>query len=331
MQCKLISALAMSMLITANCFAAEFFADKVDYANKNNWAFFSVSEDKPVDVFIVCPTVDMGQAGNFNADITDEKIKNKFIGALNMEKGIYEDVGRMFSPFYRQAAFTIYSKSLEEQEKYLLSAYSDVSDAFKYYMANINQGRPVILAGFSQGSDMTLRLMKEFYGDKKYREKLVAAYCIGWRITKEEKKAYPQLKVVRNEKDNGRIILFNTESEGIKESIIIPANTWTYAVNPLNWKHNSRPANKNLNIGACFMDYKGNIKKEIPKLTGAYIDKKRGSLIVPDIKKEDYPPHIVQEGIYHVYDYQFFYRNLKANVKVRTESYLKKHKLSSML
>jgi len=318
--------LAISLIISANCFGQTVTNKPINYQDKENWAYYGIGENKPVDVFLICPTVDMGKEGNLNASLANEAYKAKFIGALNMERGIYEDSGRLFSPYYRQATFPIYSMSLVEQEKYLSIAYADIREAFKCYLENYNQDRPLILAGFSQGSDMVLRLLKEFYGEKKYQKKLVAAYCIGWRLTKAEKKAFPHLKLAKGEKDNGSIIMFNSEGPGIKESIIIPANTKTYAINPLNWKTSSKLATKKLNFGACFTDYDGNIKSEKPELTGAYLDNKRGSLIVTDIDSKDYPAHLVKEGIYHIYDYQFFYKNLKANVKTRTASYMRKNK-----
>ena len=39
---------------------------------------------------------------------------------------------------------------------------------------------------------------------------------------------------------------------------------------------------------------------------------------------EEYPPvlSIFAEGVYHLYDYQFFYRNLQKNVEVRLDAYL---------
>ena len=79
-----------------------------------------------------------------------------------------------------------------------------------------------------------------------------------------------------------------------------------------------------LNLGACFTDYSGQIVSEIPQLTGAYIEPVRGSLKVTDVTVEDYPPvlGLFDEGVYHLYDYQFFYRNLQQNVGVRLEAYL---------
>ena len=125
------------------------------------------------------------------------------------------------------------------------------------------------------------------------------------------------------EKDTGVIVSFNSEAEGITDSLLIPEGTTTCAINPLNWKTDGTPADKSLNLGACFTDYSGSVTSEVPMLTGAYIDEARGSLIVPDVSAEDYPAglSIFTDGVYHLYDYQFFYRNLQQNVQDRIDAY----------
>ncbi|HIW18081.1 MAG TPA: hypothetical protein H9886_02995 [Candidatus Faecalicoccus intestinipullorum] len=46
---------------------------------------------------------------------------------------------------------------------------------------------------------------------------------------------------------------------------------------------------------------------------------------VTDVTAEEYPAGlpIFEDGIYHLYDYQFFYRNLQENVDKRIDSYLR--------
>ena len=85
----------------------------------------------------------------------------------------------------------------------------------------------------------------------------------------------------------------------------------------------SAPADKSLNLGACFTNYEGGIDSEIPQLTGAYINPDRGTLKVTDIDPADYPPSLdlFEDGVYHLYDYQFFYKNLQQNVSARTDAY----------
>ena len=82
----------------AGAAAAEETADpeKIDYSNEENWAYFGIGEDKEADLFLVCPAVDMRDEYNMSMD--DEETKGSFSGALNMERGIYEDSTRMFAP-----------------------------------------------------------------------------------------------------------------------------------------------------------------------------------------------------------------------------------------
>lgn len=298
-----------------------------DYSNIANWAYFeSDATDKNADVFFVCPTVYFGSDDSYNMELTDEDTKEIFLGATNMEKGIYDTDSRFFAPYYSQVGFNVYSMGSSDSEQYFELAFDDVKSAFEYYYENCNDDRPIILAGFSQGSDMCIRLLKECFKDKDRQDQLIACYAIGWRITDEEIKEYPQLKFAEGESDTGVIISFNSEAENIDDSLMIPKGIKTLSINPLNWKTDSTIADKSLNLGACFTNYDGKIEKEINNLTGAYIDDVRGALKVNDVTPEEYPAgiDIFEEGIYHLYDYQFFYRNLQNNVQARINSYLVK-------
>ena len=298
--------------------------DAVDYSQSENWAYYGFGEDKAADLFLICPTVDMGKNGNYNMSMDDTATKESFVGALNMEKGIYEDSTTMYAPFYRQMTFPVYSMTDEEMEPYLQIAYRDVAAAFEYYIENCNNDRPIILAGFSQGSQLLLMLMEEYFDNAEYSEKLVAAYCIGWRVTEDDLAKHPHLKMAQGEDDTGVIISFNSEAEGVEDSLIVPSGTKTLGINPLNWKTDSTVADKSLNKGACFTKYSGAIKQETPELTGAYLDAERGTLRMTDINPSDYSNSLFPKGVYHLYDYQFFFRNLQENVAVRLQSYLQK-------
>ena len=132
---------------------------------------------------------------------------------------------------------------------------------------------------------------------------------------------YPHLKLAEREDDTGVIVSFNTEDVFVNDSIIVPEGVKTYGINPLNWKTDSTVADKSLNEGGCFTDYSGAIISEIPNLTGAYIDEERGTLKTLDIEPSDYSSSLFPDGVYHLYDYQFFFRNLQSNVSVRTEAW----------
>lgn len=319
-------AIALASLLCLCCACAPQRADALDYSKGENWAYYSVGEGKAADLFLICPTVDMGKSGEYNMSISDEVMKESFVGALNMERGIYEDFATMYAPYYRQMTFPAYSLSDEEMKPYLDIAYRDVAAAFEYYFENCNEGRPIVLAGFSQGSQLLLMLLEEYFDEAKYSEKLVAAYCIGWRITEDELARYPHLKMAQGEDDTGVIVSFNSEAEGIDESIVVPKGVKTLGINPLNWKTDSTPADKSLNLGACFTKYSGEIKKEVAELTGAYLDESRGTLRVTDVDPSEYKNSLFPDGVYHLYDYQFFFRNLQENIGVRLASFLQKAK-----
>lgn len=294
------------------------------YENSDNWVYLETAETAAADVFFICPTVYGGTDDSYNMPLEDTASKEAFAGATNMEKGIYDEDARFFAPYYRQAGLNVYELPPEEREAYLSLAYEDIKEAFTYYLEHYNQGRPIVLAGFSQGADMSIRLLKDCFAREEVNDLLVACYAIGWRITEEELEEYPHLRFAAGETDTGVIISFNSEAESVTDSLMIPAGTRTLAINPLNWKTDSTPASREENAGACFTDYSGSIVTEIPYLTGAYIDPQRGALKVPDVSPQEYPPvlSIFSDGIYHLYDYQFFYRNLQENVGVRIDAYL---------
>lgn len=297
----------------------------VDYSQETSWAYLETEDDsRQADVFFVCPTVYGGSAEEPNMSLEDEDTKESFLGAINMEKGIYDGDCRFFAPYYRQIGLAVYELPAAEQEEYLETAYADVEDAFQYYYENYNDGRPIVLAGFSQGAELCLKLLEECFDEEALNEQLIACYAIGWRVTEEDLEQYPHMKFAEGESDTGVIVAFNSEAEGIEDSLMIPAGTKTLAINPLNWKTDSTPADKSMNLGACFTNYSGEIETEIPQLTGAYIDEERGALKVTDVTPEDYPAglSLFEDGIYHLYDYQFFYRNLQENVHTRVEAYL---------
>ncbi len=288
----------------------------LDYAVPENWAYFSLGEDKSVDVFLICPTMDL--KSETNAFDLDEELRRLFISALDALKGIYDETGRLFSPFYRQMSIHAYRLSEQERAGCREIAYRDISAAFRWYLENENDGRGIILAGFSQGADMCLELMKEYFSDE-LLDRLIAVYAIGWRVTREMTEQYPQIVPAKSETDTGVVISYDCEDGSLTDTFIIPAGEVSLSMNPLNWKTDSTPADKSLNRGAVMSPG----AEPIPGFCGAYIGT-RGELIVTDIDPADYPAGagIFPKGSYHVYDNMFFFTNLKDNVADRTGEWM---------
>ena len=301
--------------------------DSVNYADAYYWVNYNdstASREAMADVFFLCPTAVFGDADHKNMSLSSSSDRSRFADSVSMEKGIYDNLCSFYAPYYRQATLYTYAQDSSCSHTALSAGYRDVSAAFSYYLKHSDPSRPLIMAGFSQGADQMLRLMKEYFKDPVLKHRLVAAYAIGWRITAAECKKYPQLKIAQSQSDTGVIISFNSEADFITDSLMVPSGTKTLGINPLNWKTDSTPAAASSNPGSCFLTRKGQIKSEVKNLCGCYLDPVRGTLKITGIRPSDYPsgPDLFPTGVYHTYDYQFFYRSLQQNVIDRLKNYL---------
>jgi hypothetical protein len=298
--------------------------ENLDYTLKSNWAFLPDAASQEIDVFFVAPTAFKGDSCYYSMSMNDSTTIQKFIGSINMERGIYDNGEiNFYAPFYRQVGLYAF-KDRGIQEKSLnpninaafVLAYDDVEAAFKYYLSISD--RPFILAGFSQGAEYIIKLMQKTFTPAIYKRH-IATYAIGWRLTPDDLGQFVQ--PAKAEIDLGKIICFSAEAPHIKTSIIVPDTT--YSINPISWTTDSTIAKAKQHLGACFTDYSGTINKEIPYFTGAYLEPNRGTLKVTDVDIDEYPPvlSIFQSGEYHIYDYSFFYKNLQNNVKKRISNY----------
>lgn len=61
--------------------------------------------------------------------------------------------------------------------RYMDVSFKDVKAAFRHFLINYNQGRPFILAGFSQGGKSVVELMKHLSEEE--RKRMIATYVFG--------------------------------------------------------------------------------------------------------------------------------------------------------
>ena len=137
------------------------------------------------------------------------------------------------------------------------------------------QGRCCAAPAFVPGSDCISRdadhvyqLLEEYFGDEKLYSHLITAYCIGWGTTYEEAERVPQMVPTIGEDDVDCVITYDAEAPEVEDTIITPWGERNFAINSLNWRTDSTPADKVQNKGAVFV--KNSLKaKEVPQFCGA--------------------------------------------------------------
>ena len=306
-----------------------------EYDNEVSWLAKPAVLNKPVDVFYVYPTIYVAETP-LNMDVSDANLRQNAKGLLTAQAGVYSPYANLFAPFYRQQSAA--SQSMEANnggrdafaDPAFMIGYSDVERAFDYYLEFLNVDRPFILAGHSQGSMAVIQLLRNRLDNPDLQKRLIAAYPIGYSVTKSDLRKYPWMKLARNETDTGVIITFNTQGSKAAGSPVLLDGA--VGINPLNWKTDGTPAKNVDNEEALFFnDRTGEVIERIPHFAGAYIDQESGALIATDMlnPKSDKIDLVNMgrwpEQVYHRFDYAFWYANLKANVKKRIDVYLKKY------
>ncbi len=233
-----------------------------DYNNPDSWlvmpAYFS-TEEQPVDVFWVYPTI-LSDNVTYLMDISNSALREKAHWTLVEQASIFEGQANIYAPFYRQNNVKINPLMLTGAKPIFDLGQQDLIHAFDYFLKHFNKGeRPIILAAHSQGSVRVVELSKTgelLTGDHESLKRLVAAYVIGYSITKSDLEQNPLMKISENATETRCFITYNTisDAEGKEKEgpTIIPG---TFVVNPLTWKTDTTFAPASENIEAVFFKH----------------------------------------------------------------------------
>ena len=331
---KKVLALAMVCVMACGLTACASTEKAPDYSQKECWYKFPVIT-KDVDTFYINSTVYMGfgEGDTDYATLDNAELLEGFAGEYLSNATVYEEATNLFIPYYRQSSLR-YASEVQKRTGNLDEAlssipYGDITAALDYYFENCNGGRPFIIAGHSQGSAITRLVLKKYFKEHPdYYKRMIAAYAIGYSITKDDLEAYPHLKFATGETDTGVIISWNTEGKGnvesnFKNAVLFPG---AISINPLNWKLDETYAPASENLGSLTANEKG--EPEIADIgADAQIVLARGS-VVTNAKPEPMPEELAKllaeyfgpDGR-HENDYTLYYSNIKANVAKRIAAY----------
>ncbi|WP_278847514.1 DUF3089 domain-containing protein [Brachyspira pilosicoli] len=300
----------------------------IDYSDKNNWLQISEDKNNEVDVFYLYPTVWYGEGTNkdFVCPIDFKPMRENATNALISQSSVFEEVGNIYAPFYRQAdALYILdtNNNIKNKEKYFNDIpKKDALAAFDYFIKNYNNNKPFILIGHSQGAMMIKEILIDYFKtNENLMNRLVAAYIIGYSVTTNDLEKNPHLKFARSEYDTGVIISYNTESSifnGYNPTLLEGA----IAINPITWTLEEDKAAKEESLGSCF--FAGTNYNIVKNFASAKVDKKRGVIKCDSINADDfYIDGMFEKGNYHVYDIALYYNDLKENARKRVGAFWK--------
>jgi len=304
----------------ANWTALPWVEDKADLVAKGS-SLSDQQETATVDVFFIYPTIYTDKPKRrfpWNASVTDKKL-NKSIdnSTIRQQASIFNAAGRVYSPRYRQAHISAYYTPVKATEEAAFNlAYEDIKNAFEYYLANYNEGRPIIIAGHSQGTTHGKRLVREYFDGKPLADQLVAAYLVGIAVPQDY---FTDINICKNATQTGCFVSWRSWQR--------PAAPWTEGnlsfgesgnppfaavVNPLTWKTTEEYAPASLNEGGTLLKFK--VKKE---RSDAQIH--RGILWIN--KPKFFPNFLVNMDNWHVADLNLFYESVRSNAVLRVNSF----------
>jgi len=137
-------------------------------------------QTRHVAVFYIHPTTYL-RGDRWNAPLQEPESGWRDELFVQTQASAFNAVGEIWAPRYRQAAYGTFLLKSEDARQALDLAYSDVAAAFDAFLREVEPNRPIILAGHSQGALHLMRLLEE--RNREIRERLVAAYVVGWPIS----------------------------------------------------------------------------------------------------------------------------------------------------
>ena len=207
---------------------------RIDYADTLYW-YACGDQSHAADVFYVYPTVSgisyKDNGSSWFADITLPEVREEANGNQRFNKMLYGEYN-FYAPYYRQMIFEAYAQPADTLAKLAAFAAADVNDAFQYYMTHFNQGRPFFLMGHSQGSQMLIELLKHGMTAEQ-RQRMVAAYCIGYHVTAEELAEYPEALKPATDSVMQGLVVFNSVTDTTAIGMVSRGDV--VGVNPTTW------------------------------------------------------------------------------------------------
>ena len=298
MKIRLLVLAAVAAVVS--CAPREQVPDAPDYASPEAW--YVTDRGADMDIFYISSTetfdTRVGRKLYHYAQAADSAACP---GMRAEMQGVDQILGgdlNFFSPFYRQMAMETYQDTTLVDSRFQLTM-EDVRAAFKYYVDEPSGGRPFVLAGFSQGGEALVELLKEL--PDSLRPRLVAAYVLGWHIRPEDLSA-PAIRPAQGAEDVGVTICYNSVADPAAACDFVSGGN-TVAINPVNWCTDATPA----------------VLFDTLTVT---LDPSTHLLVVDGFKGTGYAwkPYF-EDGCYHTFEIRWYGDCLRENIATRCGAY----------
>lgn len=284
--------------------------DTLDYSSDDLWFELSSTSDKAVDVFYILPTCvwdwedDNGEICHYaSVDASNTEQREAMQGSYELAREIFAgDDCNYFAPYYRHISLNSWMEGEQTVAERFPFAFQDIEAAFNEFLASKNDGRPFVLAGFSQGGKGVVELLKIMQPE--VYERMVAAYVVGYRVSEDELNNYSTIVAASGAADTGVTICYNSV-ESI-ESICNVLSPSALCINPLNWCTDATPA-------------------ALYDSATVRVDTENKVLLVEGLDSEQYYISALGDlfplGNYHLQELYFYSQALRENVAQRIASF----------
>lgn len=279
-----------------------------DYADSTQW--FIRHRGAEADLFYIISTETgdhlMGADTCHFADTRDAYLRGRMAHEMHAVDSFYAGRLNYYSPYYRQVSMQ--SWATEEMAMARIPvAMADCLRSWDYYVRYLNQGRPFILAGFSQGAHAMMEILKRM--PDSVASRMVAAYPIGYKVTREDTAACRHLRPALGATDTGVTIGFNSVKSPESEIPVVSRGN-VFSINPVNWRTDT--------VSTPFVVYG---RKKNDTLT-VRLDPESRLLIVGGYTNDKPMAVIGKPGNYHHLELKFYYPYIRQNMADRVAAYM---------
>lgn len=281
-------------------------------------------------VFFLHPTSYLNRS-HWNAPLDDREANDRAALFLRGQASAFNEAGLVWAPRYRQATFGAFLTSKADAGQALDLAYRDVAAAFDQFLKEAGD-RPIILAGHSQGALHLTRLLHERVAGRPLAKRIVAAYIVGWPVSKSADLPALGLPECTAADQSGCILSWQSFVEPADPSLILDnfdasagftgaarAGTAMVCTNPVT---GIPAASENRTVTARNLVPSADLSRAtLAQSRVALRCDPRGFLILGAAPEGIGGQYVLPGNNYHVFDYALFWGDVRADAARRLAAY----------